>query len=102
MKLSALAVEANASDSTATAATSKPRALARCALIPLMEPPVDFRPRAGCLAADCARGYSLSRGAAPPDLWTRQGRRRPAVRDRLQRLVEDRHREVDLVLGDGQ
>src|SRR4051794_14963289 len=68
MKLSALAVEANASDSTATAATSNPRALARCALIPLMEPPVDFGPRAERPAADLrARLLALARrGAARP------------------------------------
>src|SRR3954447_553322 len=100
MKLSALAVEANASDSTATAATSNPRALARCALIPLMEPPVDFGPRAGCPAADLrARLLPVARrGAARPGADAC----RAAIRDRLQRLVEDRHREVDLVLGDGQ
>src|SRR3954451_23556725 len=100
MKLSALAVEANASDSTATAATSKPRALARCALITLMEPPVDFGPRAERPAADLrARLLALARrGAARPGADAC----RAAIGDRLQRLVEDRHCEIDLVLGDGQ
>src|SRR4051794_6857033 len=100
MKLSAFAVEANASDSTATAPTSNPRALARCALIPLMEPPVDFGPRAERPAADLrARLLALARrGAARPGADAC----RAAIGDRLQRLVEDRHREGDLVLGDGQ